>query len=216
MQSLGHHEVSIVWSSQNQSWRYLHTLSLDATQLLRRRKIYELVAYIRGKNGEAVHIALAAFSTVLNLISTTFLSIDMIDLKSELAQELKDLISGLMEELKSHDSAPDFSHKNLDVESAQALKDVMQGIMEEAGKLNLSDFYTFLAPIDLQGRRKNRLPATTGKGRRTNPDILDVLSQLSREDDSKVARRTIKSFLLVIIKHAISACKINFLIYIIY
>ncbi|KAH0466213.1 hypothetical protein IEQ34_006316 [Dendrobium chrysotoxum] len=130
VQSLGHHEVSIVWSSQNQSRRYLRTLvkthlfnthSLDPTQLLRRRKIHELVAYIRGKNGEAVHIALAAFSTVLNLISTTFLSIDMIDLKSESAQELKDLIWGLM---------------------------------EETGRPNLSDFFPSLAPMDIQGRRR--------------------------------------------------------------
>ncbi|KAH0465231.1 hypothetical protein IEQ34_005334 [Dendrobium chrysotoxum] len=73
----------------------------------------------------------------------------------------------------------------------------MQGIMEEAGKLNLFDFYTFLAPIDLQDQMiENRLVATTGEGRRTNPDILDVLLQLSREDDSKHTRRTIKSFSL--------------------
>ncbi|PKU62311.1 geraniol 8-hydroxylase-like [Dendrobium catenatum] len=192
IQSLRHHEFSMVWSSQNQSWRYLRTLvkthlfntqSLDATQPLRRRKIHELVAYIRGKNGEAVHIGLAAFSTVLNLISTTFLSIDMIDLKYESAQELKDLIWGLM---------------------------------EEAGKPNLSDFFPFLAPMDLQGRRRrsavyynklydfldkmveNRLTTTAEEGRRTNPDILDVLLQLSQEDNSKLSRRIIKCLLLVI------------------
>ncbi|KAL0923555.1 hypothetical protein M5K25_007617 [Dendrobium thyrsiflorum] len=190
IQASGHHEVSVVWLSRNQSWRYLHTLmkthllntqSLNATQLLRRQKVQELVAYIKGKNEEAVHIARAAFCTVLNLISTTFLSIDIVDFKSESAQELKDL---------------------------------MQGIMEEAGKPNLSDFFSFLAPIDLQGRSRrftayfnklyeffdqmieNRLAATTGEGTRTNPDILDVLLQLSREDNSKLTRRTIKSLLL--------------------
>ncbi|KAL0923556.1 hypothetical protein M5K25_007618 [Dendrobium thyrsiflorum] len=190
VQSLGHHEFSIAWSSPNQSWRYLRTLvkthlfntqSLDATQLLRRRKIHELVAYVRGKNGEAVHIALAAFSTVLNLISTTFLSIDMIDLRSESAQELKDLIWGLM---------------------------------EEAGRPNLSDFFPSLAPMDLQGRRRrfrvyynklydfldkmveNRLTTTAEEGRRTNPDILDVLLQLSQEDNSKLSRRMIECLLL--------------------
>ncbi|PKU75263.1 Geraniol 8-hydroxylase [Dendrobium catenatum] len=190
LQSLGYHEVSIAWSSQNQSWRYLRSLakthllnsqSLDATQPLRRRKIHELVAYIRGKNGEAVHIGLAAFSTVLNLISTTFLSIDMIDLKSESAQELKDLIWGLM---------------------------------EEAGKPNLSDFFPFLAPMDLQGRRRrsavyynklygfldkmveNRLTTSAEEGRRTNHDILDVLVQLNQEDNSKLSRRMINGLLL--------------------
>ncbi|KAI0520423.1 hypothetical protein KFK09_007898 [Dendrobium nobile] len=189
IQASGHHQVSVVWLSRNQSWRYLHTLmkthlfnaqSLNATQLLRRRKVQELVAYIKGKE-EAVHIARAAFCTVLNLISTTFLSIDIADLKSE---------------------------------SAQELKEVMQGIMEEAGKPNISDYFTFMAPIDLQGRGRrftayfnklydffdqmieNRLADTTGEGRRTNPDILDVLLQLSREDNSKLTRRTIKSFLL--------------------
>ncbi|XP_020691466.1 geraniol 8-hydroxylase-like, partial [Dendrobium catenatum] len=77
----------------------------------------------------------------------------------------------------------------------------------------ISDYFTFLAPIDLQGRGRrftayfnklcdffdkmieNRLAATTGEGR-TNQDILDVLLQLSREDNSKLTRRTIKSFLL--------------------
>ncbi|KAI0520422.1 hypothetical protein KFK09_007897 [Dendrobium nobile] len=189
IQASGHHQVSVVWLSRNQSWRYLHTLmkthlfnaqSLNATQLLRRRKVQELVAYIKGKE-EAVHIARAAFCTVLNLISTTFLSIDIADLQSE---------------------------------STQELKEVMQGIMEEAGKPNISDYFTFIAPIDLQGRGRrftahfnklydffdqmieNRLADTTGEGRRTNPDILDVLLQLSREDNSKLTRRTIKSFLL--------------------
>ncbi|KAH0466266.1 hypothetical protein IEQ34_006369 [Dendrobium chrysotoxum] len=163
IQASGHHEVSV---------------SLNATQLLHRQKVRELVAYIKGKNGEAVHIARAAFCTVLNLISTTFLSIDIVEI------------------------------------STQELKDVMQGIIEESGKPNLSNFYTFLAPIDLQGRGhrftayfnklydffdqmiENRLAATTGEGRRTNPDILDVLLQLSQEDNSKLTRRTIKSFLL--------------------
>ncbi|XP_020597702.1 geraniol 8-hydroxylase-like isoform X2 [Phalaenopsis equestris] len=162
IQDVGHHLVSVVWLPPNQSWRYLRTLmkanlfnaqSLDATQLLRRQKVRELIAYINGKNGEAVHIARAAFCTVLNLISTTFLSIDMIDIfKSESAQDLKDLMSGIMEEL---------------------------------GRPNLSDFFPFLAPIDLQG----------GGGRK-NHDILSALLQLSREENSKLSRKTIISFLI--------------------
>ncbi|XP_020592817.1 geraniol 8-hydroxylase-like [Phalaenopsis equestris] len=188
MQAVGHHQVSVAWLSPNQSWRYLRTLmkanlfnarSLEATQLLRRRKVQELIEYIKGKNGEIVHVARAAFCTVINLISTTFLSMDMVDIfKSESAQELKDLMSG---------------------------------IMEEAGSPNLSDFFPFLAPIDLQGRRR-RFKAyfkklndffdvvmdnrSAGDGGRTNHDLLDVLLQLNREENSKLNRRIIKSLLM--------------------
>ncbi|KAK8957610.1 Geraniol 8-hydroxylase [Platanthera zijinensis] len=107
MRAHGHHEVSLIWMTPNKSWRYLRALlkthlfsspALDASQSLRRRKVQELVAYIKGLNGEAVNIGRAAFCTVLNLISTTFLSINMVDFESESAQEFKDLIWGMMEE----------------------------------------------------------------------------------------------------------------------
>nr|ACC59773.2 flavonoid 3',5' hydroxylase-like protein [Vanda coerulea] len=187
-QAVGHHQVSVIWLSPNQSWRYLRTLmkanlfnakSLNATELLRRRKVRELIAYIKGKNGEAVHVARAAFCTVLNLISTTFLSIDMVDIFQS--------------------------------ESAQELKDLMSGIMEEVGRPNVSDFFPFLAPIDLQGCRRrfaayikklsdffdevieNRL---AGGGGRNKHDILNALLQLSREENSKLSRNTIISFLI--------------------
>ncbi|KAK8964040.1 Geraniol 8-hydroxylase [Platanthera guangdongensis] len=189
----GHNEVSLAWTSPNKSWRYLRTLlkthlfsspALDASQSLRRRKVQELVTYIKELDGEAVKIGQAAFCTVLNLISSTFLSINVVDFKSESAQEFKELICG---------------------------------IMEEAGRPNVSDFFPLLAPMDLQGRRRRfaayfqklfdlfdqimdiRLEETAvGEAARknNNPDILDVLLQLSREDSSNLSRQKIKSFIM--------------------
>ncbi|KAH0465799.1 hypothetical protein IEQ34_005902 [Dendrobium chrysotoxum] len=186
---LGHQEVSIVWLPPNQSWRYLRTLvkthlfnkqSLEATQILRRKKVEELVAYIRGENGEAVHIARAAFSTVLNLISTTFLSIDMVDFKSNSAQELKDLMWGLMKEA-GRSNLSDFFPLLAPID--------LQG-RRRRFSVYFKKLYDFFDQMI-----ENRLSITT-EDRGKNPDILDVLLQLCREVNSKLNRRKIKSLLL--------------------
>ncbi|PKU83147.1 geraniol 8-hydroxylase-like [Dendrobium catenatum] len=186
---LGHEEVSIVWLPPNQSWRYLRTLakthlfnsqSLEATQILRRKKVEELVAFIRGENGAAVHIARAAFSTVLNLISTTILSTDMVDFKSNSAQELKDTMWGLMEEA-GRPNISDFFPLLAPID--------MQG-RRRRFTVYFKKLYDFFDQMI-----ENRL-AITAEGRRKNPDILDVLLQLCREVNSKLNRRMIKSLLL--------------------
>ncbi|PKA60459.1 Geraniol 8-hydroxylase [Apostasia shenzhenica] len=184
---LGHHEVSQAWLPPNREWKLLRSLmrthlsncqSLDANQRLRRQKVRDLVSYIKGQSNKAVDVGRAAFCTVLNLISTTCFSIDMVDLNSDSSQEFRDLV---------------------------------WGIMEDAGKPNLADFFPVLAAVDPHGcRRRNaahfrkifeifdriidRRLEEQGNGEKG--DILDALLQHFRDDNPKLSRRIIKSFLL--------------------
>lgn len=146
------------------------TKSLDASQQFRQQKVKELVAYIRGKKkGEVVCIGRAAFCTVLNLISTTFLSMDMIDFKSESAQELKDLMWGLMEET-GRPNISDF----FPLLAPLDLQGRRRRVAAYYKKLN--DFFHQMI--------EHRLAAATVDGGRTNDDVLDALLQSSREIDS--------------------------------
>ncbi|CAM8959092.1 unnamed protein product [Rhodiola kirilowii] len=106
---LGHNDVSIVWAQSQAQFRNLRKLCnsqlftatrLDASQELRREKVQQLIDYVSRKRDEceAVEIGPAAFTTALNLLSTTFFSTDLASYSSDESHEFKEFVWGIMEE----------------------------------------------------------------------------------------------------------------------
>lgn len=103
-----HAKYSIVWLPVCPKWRNLRKIAtlqlftaqkLDASQGLRHKKVQELVEFVREcqENGLHADINKAAFTTTLNLLSNTILSVDLASYGSSSAQEFKDLFSRSME-----------------------------------------------------------------------------------------------------------------------
>ncbi|KAJ6809300.1 putative geraniol 8-hydroxylase [Iris pallida] len=86
---LGHDRVAVVWLPPSQQWNNLRAVMrtysfaarvLDASQGLRRQKVRELISHVRGRTGRAVDVGGVVFDTVLNLISATAFSSDLVSL----------------------------------------------------------------------------------------------------------------------------------------
>ncbi|XP_020083333.1 cytochrome P450 76M5-like [Ananas comosus] len=184
--ALGHHETSTIWLPSGDPLRkHLRAViatnifsprSLDTTRAVRERQARELVANLRRRAGQPVRIGVPVFNAVLNIISNLFFSEDVVDLAS--AEE----------------------------ESNQEFKRLISSAVEEIGRPNISDFFPFLRPLDLQGRRRvtagyirrfynffgdifDRRLAEMNSGAEKKGDFLDSLLELHSQ--SKLQRREI-------------------------
>ncbi|XP_047333566.1 geraniol 8-hydroxylase-like [Impatiens glandulifera] len=103
------HKLSIVFQPSNDHWRSLRRLShthifsgrvLDSTQHIRRKKVEELVAYVRKccHEGVTVNVGQAAFRTSLNVLSNTLFSVDLAGTEGDEACDFKDLVWNVMVE----------------------------------------------------------------------------------------------------------------------
>jgi hypothetical protein len=186
--ALGNHEHSFIWlPSTSPLWRRLRALStthlfsphgLEATRAVREAKVRELVGFLRGHAGEAVHVGRVVRSGMLNLVSNVLLSQDVADLTSDVGQvqELETMIRDILDEL----TKPNLS----DLFPVLASLD-LQGRRRRTAK-RITRFFDFFDPII-----KRRLNA----GGEMKEDFLDVLLQLHSTDQLSI--QTIKSFLLV-------------------
>ncbi|KAG8058946.1 hypothetical protein GUJ93_ZPchr0002g26017 [Zizania palustris] len=64
---------------------------LAALRPIRERKVRELLDYFRPRAGEELHIRHAIHTAMLNMVSTSFFSMDIADFGSDTAHELRDL-----------------------------------------------------------------------------------------------------------------------------
>nr|AJD87463.1 cytochrome P450 CYP76AD7 [Mirabilis jalapa] len=128
-----HHLYSIIFLPICPKWRGYRKIStvhlftnqiLDTSQHLRRKKVHELVEYIKCccENNQVVEIGKAAFTTSLNLLSNTFFSFD-------LASDI------------------DFGY-------SIKFKNIVGELSEALAKPNLSDFFPIIKSLDLQGVKK--------------------------------------------------------------
>ncbi|XP_027120417.2 cytochrome P450 76T24-like [Coffea arabica] len=103
-----YHKFSIIWLPVNGQWLNLRKLCkeqifsserLNASQGHRQEKLQQLCNYVDGCciNGEAVDIGEAAFTTILNILSNTLFSVDFGNYESNSSQELKEIISGVVD-----------------------------------------------------------------------------------------------------------------------
>ncbi|KAJ6940269.1 geraniol 8-hydroxylase isoform X1 [Populus alba x Populus x berolinensis] len=106
----GHHKNSILWLPASTHWKFLKKLTvtqmftsrrLDASRALRGKKVQELLEYVHENcnKGHAVDVGRSVFTTVLNLISNTFFSLDIANYNSDLSQEFSELVVGVMEQI---------------------------------------------------------------------------------------------------------------------
>lgn len=109
IRAINHDQFSLVFLPICPRWRNLRKIAsiqlftnhrLDASQDLRKKKVNELVEYVRqcSESGIPVNIGKAAFTTALNLLSNTFSSIDLASHASSNSQEFKDLVWHMLEE----------------------------------------------------------------------------------------------------------------------
>ncbi|KAK7391183.1 hypothetical protein VNO78_19595 [Psophocarpus tetragonolobus] len=100
---------TLAWAPGDQRWRrrrrvcrteMLTRERLDLLQHLRHEKVQELVEHLgkQGENGKSVDIGEMAFATMLNLISNTVFSEDMVDPGFECAGEFKEMVWRIMED----------------------------------------------------------------------------------------------------------------------
>ncbi|KAL5207328.1 hypothetical protein ABZP36_031763 [Zizania latifolia] len=69
---------------------------LAALRPIRERKVRELLEYFRPRAGEELHIRHAIHTAMLNMVSTSFFSMDIADFGSDTAHELRDLVDDII------------------------------------------------------------------------------------------------------------------------
>ncbi|XP_047169471.1 geraniol 8-hydroxylase-like [Vigna umbellata] len=100
---------TLAWAPADSRWRNRRRVCttqiftaqrLDLLQHLRHGKVQELVEHLRkqGSNGKGVPIGDLAFATMLNLVSNTVFSEDLVDPEFESAGEFKELVWRIMED----------------------------------------------------------------------------------------------------------------------
>lgn len=135
------------------------------------------------RSREPVDIGKVAFATSLNLLSSTLLSVDVVDPEFESAQEFKDIIWRIME---------DFAKPNLSDYFPLLRPFDLQGLKRNV-KGCFVRLYEILEEI-IEKRVKDR--AAAGVTER-NGDFLDVLLDQCQEEGSGFDRRHIKSLISV-------------------
>lgn len=170
-----HHKHSIIFLPVGPKWRNLRKISaihlftnqrLDASQSLRRKKVDELVEFVRVccEKGVAVNVGEAAFTTSLNLLSNTFFSIDLSGYDSSYSREFKDAIGHLSEESAKPNLSDFFPLlKHLD----------LQGVMKRMKVHFHKMLGVFVDIID------ERLRDSMG----SKDDVLDTLLKLVKENE---------------------------------
>ncbi|GAV79595.1 p450 domain-containing protein, partial [Cephalotus follicularis] len=188
-----HHnsEFSIIWLPVATRWRNLRKIcnshifskqKLEEKQYLRRKKVLELVAYVKEccQAGCAVDIGLVAFNTMLNLLSSTTFSVDLADPRSATAQEFKELMWRIMEEA---------GKPNL-VDYFPVLRKIdPQGIRHQLG-IHFGKLYDMF-----DGMIYERLQLRKSPGYRSTNDVLDTLLNIFEDNSEEMDRSNIKYLL---------------------
>ncbi|KAH6795685.1 hypothetical protein C2S51_036671 [Perilla frutescens var. frutescens] len=101
-----HDKLSVGFMPTSNIWRELRKIckehlfshqSLEASKGLRQWKLQQLLDYVQRccDSGRAVNIREAAFTTTLNLMSTTLFSVEATEFDSEVTREFKEIIEGV-------------------------------------------------------------------------------------------------------------------------
>ncbi|KAK9056233.1 hypothetical protein SSX86_027323 [Deinandra increscens subsp. villosa] len=175
-----HEKYSIVFLPAEDQWRKLRKICkeyifsvqrLDANELLRRKKVEELLDHVSGccTNQKDVNIGGIAFTTTLNVLSNVMFSMDLAQYDSVSSTEFKDTVRALMEVI-GKPSISDFFPilKPFDPQGF-----VRQG--NAYGKKILSIFDTVINQR-LQTRSSSSL-------KETNNDVLDLLLNLNQKNE---------------------------------
>ncbi|GJM85320.1 hypothetical protein PR202_ga01759 [Eleusine coracana subsp. coracana] len=169
-------ERSMIWlPSSSPRWTTLRgilaTHIFSPRSLAAVRAVRELVGRIRERAGQEIDVGLALYGGLINLVSSAFFSVDMVD-----------------------------DGETTATESAEELRQLMKEVVASLAMPNVSDLSPFLRALDLQGWRRwatgkfekifgllggiidRRLATSSSAGRGNNNkhggDFLDVLLEL--------------------------------------
>ncbi|CAH2057554.1 unnamed protein product, partial [Thlaspi arvense] len=186
------YKYSVTWLPVGSRWRSLrkilnsHIFSmsrLDAVQSLRRQKVAELVEFT-GKccrEGVAVDVGCAAFTTSLNLLSNTLFSVDLADQSEDLAREFRDLVWQIMVEAGRPNLVDYFP-----VLARFDPQQIRGRMTEHYGKV-----------LRLIGRLiDERLELRKSSKSKAENDVLDVLINLGEESNEEIDRTHIERLFL--------------------
>jgi cytochrome P450 len=105
--ALGFSERSMVWMpSSDPRWKHLRGVvaanvfaprSLASAHAARKRKVRDLVGYLRGRAGREVVVGEAVYSGALNLVSSTLFSVDVVQVGAESAHGIREAVESLVE-----------------------------------------------------------------------------------------------------------------------
>ncbi|XP_055803638.1 geraniol 8-hydroxylase-like [Solanum dulcamara] len=143
---------------------------------VRSQKMQDFIAYCRkcSQTGDAVNISQAAFETMINLVSNTIFSKDVVDPYENSGKEFKDVVWNIMEESGKPNLADYFP----------VLKTIdPQGIRRRIGK----HFSKFLRQIE--GLIDERVEQWSKSPNFHNADFLDALLNTIQEDPSTCYRQ---------------------------
>ena len=196
--ALDHDQFSMVWLPVSNLWRNLRKISnshllasgvLDANMNLRHDKVQELLREVRisSQAGESVEIGKASFIAALNLLSTTFFSMDLACSNSDTGREFKKTVRCIIEEIGKPNMADFFPIlKKIDP----------QGIRRRTGIHFRKLLDQFNGIID------QRLRLREIGGYVTEEDILDTLINMmamgeEKREDEMLHKTTIGHLLMV-------------------
>ncbi|OUZ99480.1 Cytochrome P450 [Macleaya cordata] len=192
VRALNFNENSMIWSPPSHRWRNLRKLSnsqifstqkLDSDQNLRRQKLNDLISFVRqySVSGSAVNIGQAAFTTLLNLISNTCFSIDLVDLNSDSAQNFKSIFRLIIEEAGKPNLADYFP--------------ILRWIDPQGIRRRMTKYFAEIDEI-FDGLIDQKLQGP--KEKRTSNDLLDMLLDHSSSHENgfdQLGRPEIKGLL---------------------
>ncbi|CAO2188996.1 unnamed protein product [Urochloa humidicola] len=192
VRALGWADRSMIWlPSSDPRWKALRGVvaahvvsprSLAAARGARERAVRGLVAHLRGRAGREVEVGRALYAAMLNLVSSSFFSLDLVD----------DMDRGG------------------GAASAHGIRHHVEEVADLMTRPNVSDLFPFLRPLDLQGLRRKatvhlgeifrildgiidrRLAETSSSGGSKHDDFLDALvdlmseGEISREDATTI------------------------------
>ncbi|PKI69529.1 hypothetical protein CRG98_010057 [Punica granatum] len=173
-----YHEHALPWVPVSPLWRNLRRIcnvhlfassTLDSSQHIRRRKIQELLSHVGkcSETGSLVNIGEAGFTTTLNLLGNTIISMDLADPTSESAKEFKELVWQIMVEVGKPNLADYFP--------------VLKRVDPQGARRRMTGYFRRLFDV-FQGIIKSRLQGREVTGSVRKNDVLDTLLELSMEE----------------------------------
>nr|KYP51054.1 7-ethoxycoumarin O-deethylase [Cajanus cajan] len=185
---------TLAWAPADPRWRHRRRVCtteiftaqrLDLLQHLRQRKVQEMVEHLRKQalSGNVVDIGEVAFATMLNLVSNTVFSEDLVDPEFESAGEFKEVVRRIME---------DAGRVNISDYFPLLKRFDLQGVKRHVAVSYARLHHIFDLIIRKRVGEREREPSGPAKG-----DFLDVLlDHCHQGDPSHFTLQTIKPLIL--------------------
>ncbi|XP_028763948.1 geraniol 8-hydroxylase-like [Neltuma alba] len=184
---------TLAWAPADNRWRNRRRICttqiftaqrLDLLQDLRHRNVHQLIKHVqkRSATGTQVDVGELAFATMLNLVSNTVFSVDLVDPEFETAGEFKELVWRIMEDAGKLNLADYFpALKRFD----------LQGVRRHV-RVSYERLHEIFDDL-IQKRLKEREDSSALR----NGDFLDVLlDHCQPEDGSDFTVESIKPLIL--------------------